>query len=158
VVNLPGLVLDNQSSRNLLRDAWKRSGQDNFLKPKLIRKVLHGIGNLQFVRTLLDLSVTMDPYINVGRPIKCDYTASASNCFNYANYESEYYMQNPMSNNMHALNINTAHSDTNHAYMFSLTSALPQSQMPPPIMRINGGSCLRPTASIKGLTATIDLW
>jgi hypothetical protein len=43
----------------------------------------------------------------------------------YANY-----VQNPMSNNMHDFNIKNASSDTNRAYMFSHTSALPQSQLP----------------------------
>jgi hypothetical protein len=39
-------------------------------------------------------------------------------------------MQNPISNHMHAFNINNAPSDTNHAHMFSHISVLPQSQMP----------------------------
>ena len=40
--------------------------------------------------------------------------------FNYAKYESENYMQNPMSNNMHAFNnTNSAPSHTNHPYVFS---------------------------------------
>jgi len=51
-------------------------------------------------------------------------------CFNYSNHGYENHIVQPMSNNMHAFNINDASSDTNHVYMLSHTSALPQSQMP----------------------------
>jgi hypothetical protein len=54
---------------------------------------------------------TVNHYVDVARFDTSRHIASASACsdgFDYANYNSEFNMQKPLSNNMHALNFNTS--------------------------------------------------
>jgi hypothetical protein len=70
---------------------------------------------------------TMNPYVNVARFDNSRHIASASACsngFNYANYNSEFNMQKPLSNNMYALNFN----DTSNIQHYSHTPTVQQVQ------------------------------
>jgi hypothetical protein len=66
---------------------------------------------------------TMNPYVVIARFDTSRHITSASNCsngFTYANYNSEFYKQNPLLNNMHALNFN----DTSNIQHYSHTPAI----------------------------------
>jgi hypothetical protein len=68
----------------------------------------------------------MNCYVDVARFDTNRHSASASACsdgFDYANYNSKFYMQNPLSN-MHALNFN----DTSNIQHYTHTPAVQQVQ------------------------------
>jgi hypothetical protein len=70
---------------------------------------------------------TMNPYVDVVRFDTSRHIASTSACldgFDYANYNFEFNMQKPLSNNMHALNFN----DTSNIQHYSYTPAVQQFQ------------------------------
>jgi hypothetical protein len=87
---------------------------------------------VQFANTLPMSNVnsyfasTMNPYVDVARFDTCKHITSASTCsdgFSYANYNSEFNMQKPLSN-MHALNFN----DTSNIQHYTHTPAVQQVQ------------------------------
>jgi hypothetical protein len=68
---------------------------------------------------------TINPYVDVVRFDTSRHIASVSNysdAFNYANYDSEFNMQKPLLNNMHASNFN----DTSNIQHYSHTPAVQQ--------------------------------
>jgi hypothetical protein len=70
---------------------------------------------------------TMNPYVDVARFDTSRHIASTSNYLddiNYVNYNSEFNMQNPLLNNMHALNFN----DTSSIQHYTHTPAVQQVQ------------------------------
>jgi hypothetical protein len=70
---------------------------------------------------------TINPYVDVARFDNSRHIASASTYLdgvNYANYNSEFYIQKPLSNNMHALSFN----DTSNIQHFTHTPTVQQVQ------------------------------
>jgi hypothetical protein len=94
------------------------SNQFNYYEPKV-----------QFAKTLPMSNVnnyfesTMNPYVDVARFGTSRHIASASACSDgsdYANYNFEFNMQKPLSNNMHTLNFN----DTSNIQHYTHTPAV----------------------------------
>ena len=94
----------SEASRPIMAGYSYTSHQFNHNEPKV-----------QFANTLPMSNVnnyfvsTMNTHVDVARYDTSKHIASASNYsdgFTYANYNSEFYMQKPLSNDMHALNFN----------------------------------------------------
>jgi hypothetical protein len=101
--------------------------------PSTSHQFIYNEPKVQFANTLPMSNVnsyfasTMNPYVDVARFNSSRHIASASACsdgFDYANYNSEFNMQKPLSNNMHALNFN----DTSDIQHYTHTSAVQQVQ------------------------------
>jgi hypothetical protein len=101
--------------------------------PYTSHQFIYNEPNVQFSNTLPMSNVSsyfasaMNPYVNVARFDTSRHIASASNYsndVNYANYNSEFNMQKPLLNNMHALNFN----DTSNIQHYTHTTDVQQVQ------------------------------
>jgi hypothetical protein len=97
-------ITRSEASRLIMAGYSYTSNQFTYNEPKV-----------QFANTLPMSNVssyfasTMNPYVDVARFDTSRHIASASNYsddVNYTNYNSEFNMQKPLLNNMHALNFN----------------------------------------------------
>ena len=101
--------------------------------PYTSHQFIYNEPKVQFANTLPMSNVnsyfasTINPYVDVARFDTSRHIASASACsdgFDYANYNSEFYIQKPLSNIMHALSFN----DTSNIQHYSHTPAVQQVQ------------------------------